>query len=192
MKVISIRQPWATLISLGEKKYETRSWKTKHRGKLAIHASQKIDIDACHDREIAETLNKHGIVLTNDLPIGAIIAVSELKDCHRVMIEELCWANLEGGEIVKGNEFIFGDYSTGRYAWQLENVQQLEEPIPVKGQLGLWNFQSYDFEVVYEVPPMRGLYRTVVNAVNTKDAEEKIRTDPETKNYRIKEVNKII
>lgn len=43
MKVISIIQPWATLIALGEKKFETRSWKTKYHGELAIHAIKKID-----------------------------------------------------------------------------------------------------------------------------------------------------
>jgi hypothetical protein len=47
MKVISIIQPWATLIAIGEKKFETRSWSTKYRGELAIHASKKIDKAAC-------------------------------------------------------------------------------------------------------------------------------------------------
>lgn len=140
MKVISIRQPWATLIALGEKQFETRSWQTKYRGKLAIHASKKIDIDACHNREIATVLNKHGIVLTNDLPTGAIIAVSEITDCHRVVMEELGWASFEGGEVVKGNEFHFGDYSVGRYAWRLEDIKKLREPILAKGQLSLWEY----------------------------------------------------
>lgn len=39
MKVLSIRQPWATLICLGVKPIENRTWQTKHRGALAIHAS---------------------------------------------------------------------------------------------------------------------------------------------------------
>lgn len=39
MKVISIMQPWATLIVLGHKKIETRSWNTKYRGEILIHAS---------------------------------------------------------------------------------------------------------------------------------------------------------
>lgn len=43
MKTISIIQPWATLIMLGEKKYETRSWQREHRGELLIHSSKKID-----------------------------------------------------------------------------------------------------------------------------------------------------
>lgn len=43
MKVITLIQPWATLIALGEKQIETRSWSTKYRGEIAIHAGKKID-----------------------------------------------------------------------------------------------------------------------------------------------------
>lgn len=45
MKALTLIQPWATLIMLGEKQIETRSWNTKYRGKLAIHAGKKIDKD---------------------------------------------------------------------------------------------------------------------------------------------------
>ena len=40
MKAISIHQPWASLIALGEKHYETRNWKPQHRGPIIIHASK--------------------------------------------------------------------------------------------------------------------------------------------------------
>lgn len=40
MKAITIRQPWAGLIAVGEKVYETRSWPTKYRGPIAIHAGK--------------------------------------------------------------------------------------------------------------------------------------------------------
>lgn len=73
MQVITIRQPWATLIALGEKEYETRSWQTKYRGKLAIHAGKQIDIEACHDKSILNELNKYGITLISELPTGSII-----------------------------------------------------------------------------------------------------------------------
>lgn len=41
MKAVTISQPFATLVALGAKTLETRSWATKHRGDLAIHAGQK-------------------------------------------------------------------------------------------------------------------------------------------------------
>ena len=46
MKVISIKQPYASLIANGYKKYEFRTWKTSYRGKIYIHASKKIDNEA--------------------------------------------------------------------------------------------------------------------------------------------------
>ena len=46
MKVLTLKQPWATLIMQGDKKYEFRSWKTKHRGDLLIHAGKGIDNEA--------------------------------------------------------------------------------------------------------------------------------------------------
>lgn len=41
MKAITLYQPWATLVALGKKKIETRSWKTDYRGPLAIHVAKK-------------------------------------------------------------------------------------------------------------------------------------------------------
>jgi hypothetical protein len=43
MKALSVMQPWATLIALGAKHIETRSWATSHRGQLAIHASSRMN-----------------------------------------------------------------------------------------------------------------------------------------------------
>lgn len=41
MKALTLHQPWASLIAIGVKSIETRSWSTKYRGPLAIHASAK-------------------------------------------------------------------------------------------------------------------------------------------------------
>lgn len=38
---LTLTQPWATLVALGEKHYETRSWDTGYRGLVAIHAAKK-------------------------------------------------------------------------------------------------------------------------------------------------------
>ena len=40
MKALSLTQPWASLVVIGAKCYETRSWATNYRGPLAIHASK--------------------------------------------------------------------------------------------------------------------------------------------------------
>ncbi|HDU8694716.1 TPA: ASCH domain-containing protein, partial [Morganella morganii subsp. morganii] len=43
MKAISIRQPWAWLIVNGHKDIENRSWRTKYRGQVLVHASQGVN-----------------------------------------------------------------------------------------------------------------------------------------------------
>lgn len=138
MKVITLTQPWATLVALGEKKYETRSWKTKHRGKLAIHASKKVDKQAClENTNVKMVLEKYGYNESN-LPTGAILATSELIECHKVINDEESSAELENHINIKGTEYIFGNYTPGRYAWELQDIKLLKDPIPAKGQLRVW------------------------------------------------------
>ena len=45
MKCLTIKQPWASLIIDGYKKYEFRSWKTNYRGKIFIHAGKNLEKD---------------------------------------------------------------------------------------------------------------------------------------------------
>lgn len=140
MKTLSLIQPWATLIALGEKKIETRSWKTNYRGPLLIHAGMKLNKRICCLVPFVNVLNNHDIVFTTDFPKGSIIAKCELVDCLKIVDADFVSAKLENGYIVDGNENEFGDYTPGRYAWILENVEVLKDPIPAKGKLGLWKF----------------------------------------------------
>lgn len=41
MKALSIKEPYASMIYNGKKTIETRTWKTKYRGKLLLCASKK-------------------------------------------------------------------------------------------------------------------------------------------------------
>lgn len=137
MKVLSMIQPWASLFVLGEVKYETRSWRTAYRGTLAIHTSKKMDKTACRHVGIQALLGKHGYT-ENKLPSGKIIAVCRLVNCLRVIENNQESAILEDGRIVTGNDFFLGDYRVGGYVWEVEDMQQLDEYIPAKGRLGLW------------------------------------------------------
>lgn len=148
MKAITIIQPWATLIAIGEKKFETRSWATKHRGPLAIHAGKRVDKEECMREPFKFVLAKHGYTADN-LPTGAIVALSNMTNCYKVSRSSgedgpvwldiegrtLCWA----GKLLQ--EYYFGDYSDGRFAWEQAGVRQIE-PIPAKGQQGLWNWSE--------------------------------------------------
>ena len=137
MKVLSMIQPWASLFVLQEIKHETRSWKTKYRGPLAIHTSKKVDKAVCNHIAIKSLLKKHGFT-TDDLPTGVIIATCQLVNCLRVVQNDGSHAVLENGLIVSGNDYYGGDYKIGGYAWIVEDMKPLEQWIPAKGQLGLW------------------------------------------------------
>jgi activating signal cointegrator 1 len=137
MKVLSMIQPWASLFVLRENLYETRSWKTNYRGPMAIHTSLKIDKAVCKHIAIQKLLGKHGYTIEN-LPTGKIIAVCELVNCIKVTENNQTWAVLEDGRIVEGNDFILGDFRVGGYAWEVKEMKLLDEWIPAKGKLGLW------------------------------------------------------
>lgn len=133
-KAISFWEPWGTLVKLGLKKFETRSWSTDYRGKLVIQVAQKQDKylkDACES-----LCRKLGIELNYDeLPFGMAIAVCELTDCVE-MTEEFISQQSE-------TEIQCGDWQPGRFAWKLENVQSIS-PVPMKGKQGLWNVDLAD------------------------------------------------
>lgn len=141
MKAITIIQPWATLIALGEKKFETRSWRTHYRGPIAIHAGKKVDEEACWDDSIRNVLDEHGYTAGN-LPTGAIIATATLNRCLKSVDTWTDGYELENNELIYSPEYEFGDFTPGRYAWEMTNVQQLPEPIPAKGQQGFWNWEE--------------------------------------------------
>lgn len=140
MKAITIKQPWATLIALKEKQFETRSWQTKHRGPIAIHAGKSVDKEAYI--AFAAVLKEYGITSIKELPTGVVITTANLVDCHKVIIDYGNIAKTHTGLIISGKEYDFGDYDDGRYAWELDSVQVLSEPIPAKGQLSLWEWNG--------------------------------------------------
>ena len=131
MKVLSLTEPYATIIIEGKKTIETRSWKTNYRGKLYIHASStKIPKEYRNNKELMD------LVDINNLNYGYIVCSCELIDCVEMTDEFI--------EKVKLNkdEYISGIYARGRYAWILKNVQTLGTPIKAKGHLGIWNFRE--------------------------------------------------
>ncbi|WP_155321666.1 ASCH domain-containing protein [Desulfosarcina ovata] len=79
-KALSIRQPWAWLIVNGFKDVENRTWKTKYRGPVLVHASKKIDK---HAYEWVEW--KFGgsikIPAPEQLDCGGIVGLTTIVDC---------------------------------------------------------------------------------------------------------------
>lgn len=131
MKVLSITEPMATLISINKKKIETRSWKTNYRGKIYIHASKtKIRKEWKDNKELMSLLDD------NELNYGKIICECNLDDCV-LMTEDFINKIKENKQ-----EYLCGIYEVGRYAWILSDVKMLDTKIGAKGSLGLWNYEE--------------------------------------------------
>ena len=130
MKVLSLTEPYATLIKNQKKHIETRSWKTSYRGELYIHASAtKIPKEWKDNDELMSLVDE------TKLNFGNIICKCNLVDC--------IYMSKEYVENMKKNnyqEYVCGVYEEGRYAWILEDIVPLDEPIKAKGKLGIWNY----------------------------------------------------
>jgi hypothetical protein len=131
MKALTIQQPWASLIAMRVKTIEFRSWKTNYRGLLAIHAGQRFPAE---NKELLHEKPYSSYIDSDDLPLplGQIIAVAELVD-----VFEIGYANQ--ARLKKQYNYPLGNLPVGMFGWALSNVNLLENPIPWKGCLGLWN-----------------------------------------------------
>ena len=133
MRVLTLKEPFATLISLKIKTTETRSWRTNYRGELYIHTSvKKPDYDYKSDdfKNIADKYDYN--------KLGYIICKCKLIDCIEMTEEYI--------EDMKKNhytDYLCGEYKIGRFAWILDDVEIIE-PIEAKGRLGIWHFGEKD------------------------------------------------
>jgi len=126
MKVLTIKQPYATLIMQGNKRFEFRSWQTKYRGELLIHAGKGID------KEAMKRLAKY---IPEEMPTGKILGKVTLVDCVKMTpeLKEM---------LLKENKDIYTDSSfKENFAWKLENVEVFDKTIEVKGKLSLWEYE---------------------------------------------------
>lgn len=146
MKAISLWPPYSSLIGRG-KVHETRSWYTPYRGPIAIHAAKNqtsiktlIEMLQKHPdaplalalRSAFGTLNAQGTIATlRRLPTGVIVATANLADCQRT--EYLNPTFLDR---------MFGDWTTGRYAWKLTDIKVLDRPVPAVGKQGFWEWHQ--------------------------------------------------
>lgn len=137
IRAISLTQPWATLVAIGAKSIETRSWPTGYRGMLAIHAAKRFsdsDQRLCFREPFTTALMEAGFQSPSQLPRGMVIAVGRLVNCRQVTRSTELPAR-------SSREWAFGDFDLGRWLWDLDNVEPLDPPVPAKGALGLWDWR---------------------------------------------------
>ena len=115
MRALSIRQPWAWLVVNGFKDNENRTWSTPFRGRIYVHAGQRMVSDDYPEQR--KHIHQAGIVIPSDLPRGAIVGEITIVDCI-----DLC----------------DNPWFCGPYGFLLEDSFAYSEPIPYRGQLGFF------------------------------------------------------
>jgi len=147
MRALTIQQPWAWLIVHGRKGIENRSWGTRHRGPLAIHAG------LTYDRAAEQWIIEHiPTVLWDDMPtraeltaagqMGAVVGTCELHSVYQPHegVSHWPWSGLSPK---------FAEHQPlwrmfGCHAWQLVNPVAFVAPVPWRGRLGLWEVPILD------------------------------------------------
>lgn len=116
MKALSLTQPMAWAIFNG-KYIENRTWATKFRGRIYIHASKGFDQE--HYRWMNGIRNALGLLMPepDGFTHGAIIGEVDIIDCVK-----------DHGSV----------WFTGPYGFILANAFEYEKPIPCKGMLGFF------------------------------------------------------
>jgi hypothetical protein len=77
--------------------------------------------------------------MISGLPLGAIIATVVLARCRQITVES------SADELERRNpdEYAFGNYEPGRFAWVLRDVERLAEPVPFKGSQGIFDVPEH-------------------------------------------------
>lgn len=128
MKVLTIKQPFASLIVEGLKEYEFRTWKTKYRGEFLIHAGKGVD------KKAMEKFKDFNL----DYPSGCIIGKVTLTDCIKI--------DDEARKMLKEKKSIVYDSIINNTDWEgygfkMENVEKIK-PIKIDGKLSFWEYDN--------------------------------------------------
>jgi hypothetical protein len=140
VRSLTMSDPWGTLVALGAKRIETRSWLTPHRGPLAIYIAKTLppEAQACCD----EPLFRQALEAGGDsrqpgvahnpwgLQLSQIAAVVWLDEVQRIT----------PAFQVDEPERSFGLFTPGRSGWLFSQVYRLAAPLPVRGSLGVWEW----------------------------------------------------
>ncbi len=120
MRALTLTQPWATLILLGAKRIETRSWRVSYRGPLAIHAAKRFPKEA---QNLCQAPGFSRALTDEQLPLGVVLATCRLIACiptrelQRNRTVEVDSATNVGSLEMTDQERLFGNYTPGRWAW---------------------------------------------------------------------------
>ena len=129
MRALTICQPYASLIILGEKRVENRSWKMSYRGQLLIHAGKSRAWLNPGDIERFEALG-------DPLVFGALLGTVDVIDCLHI-------DDIESGKYDGKYPWVEDhEHTEGPFCIVVTNARRFPEPIPCRGERGLWHYRG--------------------------------------------------
>ncbi len=151
IRVLTLYEPYATLLAYGFKQWETRPKHTSHIGQpYLIHSAQRFTEDqedyAFCFAPVTGMLKSIGITQKADFHLGHIIGRFEVAECCTVRTGSFHYSK-EDKQIrpPAKPELILGDYSNGRSVWKGRNHQLLRKPMPYKGGQGFYQRFKGDY-----------------------------------------------
>jgi hypothetical protein len=138
MKVLSIRQPWASLVMAGLKTVENRTWPIRQLGRIGIHAAagrpdgrswedvlDELGLDLGPGRTLEVCGRRAVLPAWRDLPLGCVLGSVEVYDCQQ--------------DVDLPDEFLRDPFvGLGCWCWLLREPRPLAMPYPCKGAVSLW------------------------------------------------------
>lgn len=149
-KALSLWQPWASLMASGAKRIETRSWPPHglRTGELvALHAAKRWTAEERYTAQQEPFLTalrdaeRRGLWDFDTPPLGMVIAIARFHHAAETLAADtspLTGLDYEG---MSDEEYTFGNYGDGRWAWVFDAVRPIK-PIPLAGKQGLFAWQS--------------------------------------------------
>lgn len=130
---ITLWQPWASLIFSGDKVHETRSFPVPDRllgERVAIHAAKR----AGTDDEVGYVLDRlcrerFGNDWRETLPRGVVLGTVRIARSYEI----------DPTVVPAPTDRIAGNWTPGRWAWELDSIEALSEPIEATGRQGWWS-----------------------------------------------------
>ena len=145
MKALTICQPYAELIASGDKRVENRTWPTRHRGPLLIHAGKSREwLNLGPRGEIEQDpddqMDRNSGLWLSDMVFGAVVAQVDVIDC------------LQSDDILRGAHdeqypwIRAHSHVQGPWCWVLGNVRRIEPAVPWRGAQGLFDIDDERLE----------------------------------------------
>jgi activating signal cointegrator 1 len=176
MAALTLWQPWATLVAIGAKRIETRSWKPPAgllalvdagvKPWIAIHAAARTPPDdlhyALHEPAIRQALYVYGLASGYDpnhperwLTYGAVVGAARLAGAD---------STDKIGPTLSATEWAMGNYETGRFCWRFEDAHALPEPMPCRGRQQVWRLTPMQTDMI------NALLRLAADTITSADA----------------------